>query len=66
MIGPDGPKINFNRGSSSCIELICPVEICPPFESTEMDLTDGDHTLIATIGPSGGERGYQAITGKCY
>ena len=28
-----------------------------------MDLTDGDHTLIATLGPAGGERGYQAITG---
>ena len=36
---------------------------CPPFEATSMELQE-NATLRVSIGPSGQERGYMAITGE--
>ena len=42
--------------------LVCPM--CAPFEETVFDATGRNETFVAKIGPPGGPRGYQGITGE--
>ena len=44
--------------------LLCYSAICPPFNPKNITALE-NATFLAQIGPTGGERGYDALTGEC-
>lgn len=49
----------------NCGQTTITCESCVPFQGQQLTYTENT-TFSLTIGPSGGERGYMAITGMAY
>ena len=58
-------RLRFGRTpAKNCSTLSCPMPPSCPFAQETFDVRNMDATFIAEIGQSGGQRGYEGLTGN--